>query len=414
ARGRACALAQALAFALSPLVLLWGRIGVSDALFSATLSGALLLAWRRYAAGEGQGQGEGESEGAGNGTGTAKGNGGKGNGEDDSKGGWWQPWAVLALAVLTKGPVAVVLFGRILAAFAWIQRDRSRLIRRLRPLPGLALLTALSLPWYAHTLLREGQPYWDSFFGYHNLQRFTSVVNHHLQPWWFFGPVLVVASLPASPLLLLGLARALGPLPHGAGASSAATVAEASDSKTFAPHPERLHGGRRWLPERPQARPASFSLAPCAACWLLGVLAFFTLAATKLPSYWLPATPAAGLLISLAGFRPDAAICPAETARGRSGATADQPSGASPDRPLQRAFTATLLLALLLGGAFLAGPLWVPAIQDPELPTLPAGILASGRLPVARQLGGGEGEEGQHPQQPAGRKRGEGAGGGPW
>jgi len=347
------ALCAALAFALSPLVLLWGRIGVSDALFSATLSGALLLAWRRCAAGEGEGWR-----------------------------GWWQPWVVLALAVLTKGPVAVVLFGLIVAAFAWLQQDLRRLIGRLRPLSGVALLTALSLPWYALTLLHEGQPYWDSFFGYHNLQRFSSVVNHHLQPWWFFGPVLVVASLPATPLLLLGLARALGPLPRAARAS-AATAAGISDAKSYLPQPERLPGGRRWLPERPPARPAARSLAPFAACWLLGVLAFFTLAATKLPSYWLPATPAAGLLIALAGFQPDAGISPAETARGRSGASDHPVGGGSPDRALQGAFTATLLLALLLGVAFLAGPLWVPAIQDPELPTLPAGILASGRLPIA-------------------------------
>ena len=30
------------------------------------------------------------------------------------------------------------------------------------------------------------------------------------------------------------------------------------------------------------------------------MLGFFTLAATKLPSYWIPATPAAGLLMALA------------------------------------------------------------------------------------------------------------------
>ncbi|MEB3254943.1 MAG: glycosyltransferase family 39 protein, partial [Synechococcaceae cyanobacterium] len=71
----AAALSAALAFALSPLVLLWGRIGVSDALLTATLSAALLLAWRCYAAPEG-------------------------------RGGWWQPWLLLALAVLSKGPVA--------------------------------------------------------------------------------------------------------------------------------------------------------------------------------------------------------------------------------------------------------------------------------------------------------------------
>jgi len=43
----------------------------------------------------------------------------------------------------------------------------------------------------------------------------------------------------------------------------------------------------------------------------------------------------------------------------------------------------SLALCALLGLAYLAGPLWVPLIQDPELATLPAGILASGRLPLA-------------------------------
>jgi 4-amino-4-deoxy-L-arabinose transferase-like glycosyltransferase len=289
-------LATALGFALSPLVLLWGRIGVSDALFTASLAITLLLAWRTYAAPGGR---------------------------------WWPSWCGLALAVLSKGPVALVLVALSLGLFAWCQADAARLLSRLRPLPGLALAAALALPWYGLALLQEGRPFWDSFFGYHNLQRFTVVVNHHRQPWWFFAAVLVVASLPATPLLLLGLGRALGPL--------------------------------RWRP-KPVAAPRS--LARFAACWLLSVLGFFTLAATKLPSYWLPATPAAALLIVLA-------------AAGGRGVM---------DPPLRRAWIATLLLSVLVGIAFLAGPHWVSLIQDPELPTLPAAILASGRLPLAGAL----------------------------
>ena len=42
-----------------------------------------------------------------------------------------------------------------------------------------------------------------------------------------------------------------------------------------------------------------------AGCWLLAVLLLFTTAATKLPSYWLPATPAAALLIGFAVHRRD-------------------------------------------------------------------------------------------------------------
>ena len=296
------ALAAGLAYGLSPLVFAWGRISVSDALFSATLGFSLLLAWRTYA---------------------------------DPRGRWWHPWPFLGLAVLAKGPVAVVLLTLTLLCFAWLDGNVPLLWSRLRPLRGLLIALAVSGPWYVLALWREGQPFWASFFGYHNLQRFASVVNHHLQPWWFFGPVLVVCSLPFTPLLLLGLMRAIGPW-------------------------------RAARPLRPvQPRPAALSLDRFAASWLLAVLVFFTFAATKLPSYWLPATPAAALLIAI-------------TAAGSPVAPA-----AAHDRSLRLAWQATLAFTLLLAGLFLAGPLWVPLIQDPEMPELPAALLASRRLWLA-------------------------------
>ena len=157
------ALTAAFAFALSPLVLLWGRIAVSDALFSGLLALSLLLGWQTYAA---RGQG------------------------------WWRCWLLLGLAVLAKGPVAVVLLGLTLLLFGWLQADMAGLWRRLRPLPGLAITALVALPWYGAALVVAGEPFWRSFFGYHNLQRFTVVVNNHLQPWWFFVPVLVIDQLP--------------------------------------------------------------------------------------------------------------------------------------------------------------------------------------------------------------------------
>lgn len=295
------ALSAALAFALSPLVLAWGRVSVSDALFTCLVALSLLLCWRLYAAPAQP---------------------------------WWAPWLVLALAVLTKGPVAVVLLLLSLGLFAWLQQDVRGLVRRLKPLSGLVLTGVLASPWYALALVVEGRPFWDSFFGYHNLQRFTTVVNNHLQPWWFFAPVLVVASLPATPLLLLGLVRAIGRL--------------------------------RW-----RLRPAipltpEHSLGRFAACWLLAVLIFFSCAATKLPSYWLPATPAAAILISLAA---------------RQSPPAAREGGSAIDR---WAWALTLGLTLLLAVAFLSGPLWISWIRDPELPTLASEVQAT-RLPL---LGG--------------------------
>ena len=218
---------------------------------------------------------------------------------------------VLGLAVLAKGPVAVVLTGLTLLIFAALRRDPVTPRLRLRPLQGLLITASVSLPWYAAELLVEGQPFWDSFFGYHNLQRFTSVVNDHLQPWWFFGPVMLVAALPFTPLLLIGLAQ-----------------------------------GLRGRPE------PSDSLQQFSSSWLLAVLLLFTTAATKLPSYWLPATPAAALLIALIAARPG--------------------------WPVRAAWLSTAALTLLLAAGFWSSPLWVPLISDPEMPTLAPDLLASG------------------------------------
>ncbi len=304
----ASAVAAALAFGLSPLALVWGRIAVSDALLTGCLGFSLLLAWRCYATG---------AIGAGR--------------------HWWQPWLVLGLAVLAKGPVAVVLVGFTLLLFGWLQADLPALWSRLRPLPGLALTGLVALPWYGAALLVEGEPFWRSFFGYHNLQRFTAVVNNHLAPWWFFGPVLVIASLPVTPLLLLGLAQGLG----------------------------RLRWG--WWPAEPLA--PELSLQRFAACWLLAVLLFFTAAATKLPSYWLPATPAAGLLVALAA---------------QSGV--GQGWSASAARRWRLAWGLSLLLTAVLAGALAAGPLWLPLIDAPEMPTLAAELLTTPWVPLGAAL----------------------------
>jgi 4-amino-4-deoxy-L-arabinose transferase-like glycosyltransferase len=309
ARPALTAVTAALAFGLSPLVLLWGRIAVSDALFSGLLATSALLAWRCYASGGRH---------------------------------WWHTWLLLGLAVLAKGPVAVLLLGLCLLLFGWLQVDLPRLWSRLRPLPGLAITAALALPWYGAALVVEGGAFWRSFFGYHNLQRFTAVVNNHQQPWWFFAPVLVIASLPLTPLLLLGLAQGLGP--------------------------RRWLGPRQWwMPAEPLA--PELSLQRFAACWLLAVLLFFTLAATKLPSYWLPATPAAGLLVALAAQRGG-----------------------------RWAWWLSLMFTAFMAVGWLASPLWVPAIVAPEMPSLVpellagrwlllGGLLYGVAVPLAWQLG---------------------------
>jgi 4-amino-4-deoxy-L-arabinose transferase-like glycosyltransferase len=273
-------LVAGLLYGLSPLVILWSRIGVSDSLLTALVALAMVSSWCAFIS---------------------------------MRVPWWLCWLALGLATLTKGPVALVLFGLCWAGYALLEQNASRVWQRLHPLQGVLVSLVVAAPWYLVAFLREGTPFVESFFGYHNLQRFTQVVNRHASPWWFYGAMLLVASLPWSPLVLLGLWRGL---------------------------------------RRGQ------SLPRFAACWLLAVLLLFSLSATKLPSYWLPATPAAALLaVSVLSQRGDAAVrwCV------RMGAC----------------------VALAVGVGMATAPMWLSLIRDPDLFNLPQLLDRSLVFPIA-------------------------------
>ena len=226
------ALVAALGFALSPLVLIWSRTAVSDSLLCATIGISLLSFWRKLVS--------------------------------DKKSICVTPWIFLGLAILTKGPVAFIIVFLTLFSFLAIQANWKSLITKIKPIRGLLITSFISLPWYFVELYKQGAVFWDSFFGYHNLQRYTTVVNNHSEPWWFYIYILVLGSLPFSVFLISGIFE---------------TIKELITSF------KKSHS----LDE---------SLGIFALCWLLSIFLFFTISATKLPSYWLPATPAAAILIS--------------------------------------------------------------------------------------------------------------------
>src|SRR5581483_2564764 len=107
--------------------------------------------------------------------------------------------ALLALAVLAKGLVALVLALPVLLE---VRRFRD-LVRWRVLLPFLMV----ALPWYVLCYLANGKEFLDVFFWQHHFERFTSASLQHTQPWWFYVPVLAGGLLPWSPLLA---AAALG------------------------------------------------------------------------------------------------------------------------------------------------------------------------------------------------------------
>jgi 4-amino-4-deoxy-L-arabinose transferase-like glycosyltransferase len=168
---------------------------------------------------------------------------------------------LLGLAVLAKGPLAIVL-----ALPAALCGPALRDILRPRVIgPFLAVCA----PWYLLCYLKNGDVFLKVFLIRHNLQRFTSSETLlHGQPWWFYLPVLLAGLLPWMPLLVLSVRRA--------------TV---------------------------QDRRRAFLLA-----WVVWGLVFFSISANKLPSYLLPLLPAAAVLMALgldelASARPWLAAC---------------------------------------------------------------------------------------------------------
>ena len=285
----------ALGFALSPLVIIWSRTAVSDSLLCGTLGISLLLFWRGMV----------------------------GNKDEICI----SPWIFLGLAILSKGPVALVLTILTVTSFLITQKDWKYLFAKINPRIGLLITFLISFPWYFLELLKEGKPFWDSFFGYHNFQRYTSVVNNHSEPIWFFLYIMILGSLPFTPFLLHGIFEAFKDL-----------------LKSFK-----------------RDREPSETLFIYSLCWLVSVFIFFSISATKLPSYWLPATPAAAILISYSFIKLK-----------------------NKNRKFSYLGIFNFLIFFGLSIAFFFSNIWLSSINDPEMPNLAANLLSSGIIFKAR------------------------------
>jgi len=94
----------------------------------------------------------------------------------------------LGLATLAKGLVPIALALPIL----WLYRKEWRHW-------AAALITAT--PWYIACYVANGQAFIDEFIIRHHIQRFLSPELQHVQPFWFYLPVLLGLLMPWAPAL---------------------------------------------------------------------------------------------------------------------------------------------------------------------------------------------------------------------
>ncbi len=233
--------------ALNGETIIWARTGVSDMLLTGCIASALLCFFLGYAKGGSKRAGEERISNA------------------PIPNNWYLATYVLtAAAILTKGPVGIVLPGLIVIAFLLYVGKLREVFREMRLFLGILIIFGLSVPWYALVIWRNGWNYINAFFGYHNIERFTEVVNGHSAPWYFYFIIVLLGFAPYSVYLPVALFRL----------------------KFW----QRSH----W---RSQQRFQQLSLF--AGFWFTGVFGFFSIAVTKLPSYVLPLMPAAAILVAL-------------------------------------------------------------------------------------------------------------------
>jgi len=150
--------------------------------------------------------------------------------------------ALLGLAVLAKGFPPLLLMA---PAF---------LIARQKRLAMIAGCLLVAAPWYVLCAVRNPGVFWNEFFWRHQVARYLTPTFEHVQPFWFYVPVLLAGLFPWTPLAALLF------------------------------HPKTY--------EDPRIRFLAF--------WLVLALAFFSYPQTKLPGYVLPLLPALAVVLAVA------------------------------------------------------------------------------------------------------------------
>ncbi len=161
----------------------------------------------------------------------------------------------LGLAVLAKGPAAIVLCGGTVFFWALFTKRWRDAFRLLHP-AAIATFCFTALPWYI-LCARRNPDFFRVFLIEHNFERYLTPEFQHVQPFWYYGPIVLLACLPWTLLLLRAAIELNQSFQNRLGSRTAGIFL------------------------------VSWSLFPCI---------FFTLSKSKLPGYILPAIPIFALL----------------------------------------------------------------------------------------------------------------------
>lgn len=161
----------------------------------------------------------------------------------------------LGLAVLTKGPVGVILPISIILLYLLYKKD-IRAVFRFPIISGGAVFFLIAIPWYFLMHKVYGASFIDHFFGFQNITRFLQPEHKIGDVFYYYIPIMLGGFFPWSIFL-----------PYG------------------------IH----YIIRRDKER---FSNHAFLFIWILVFFIFFSLARTKLPTYIFPIFPALAIIIA--------------------------------------------------------------------------------------------------------------------
>ena len=171
-------------------------------------------------------------------------------------------YLLMALGMLAKGPVAPFLAAAVIVFYSIAVREAGLVVRTLW-LPGVLLFLGVGVPWYMLVQVRNPQ-FFREFILEHNLARFSTNLYHHPEPFWYYVPVTVLASVPWVVFIIAAL----------------------------------IESTRAWWAERNAGLDLELQFRIFLCCWLIVPPVFFSISQSKLPGYILPAVPAGAVLLA--------------------------------------------------------------------------------------------------------------------
>ena len=114
----------------------------------------------------------------------------------------WLGYLAIALGVQTKGPIALVLCGLTMLLLMALSADLRRRLLALRWAWGLAVIAAVSAPWFVYMYVRFKDGFVNGYVLDENFRLFAGSRFANQPGFWFYFQILAAALLPWTGLLI--------------------------------------------------------------------------------------------------------------------------------------------------------------------------------------------------------------------